>query len=534
MNGISPPHPADLRATLLEAAQRLQRGELSAAERACRQMLRAAPTDPEALHLAGLVALRQGDLVGAKAKLLETVRIQPEVARFHNSLGVVLRDLGEAESARATLERAIELRPGFAGAYYNLGLVHEELNDYRSALSAHEAACKHDPGMAGAHHARGMVLRALGRLDEAREAYRRALDIQPAYPEAHFHLAHVRRAERINDPQLVQIEALASQHDWPAQEKAWLYSALGKLNDDLGRYDRAFEAHHRANQVTNSTHDPEVRDQWATSLIEAFSAERLLQGSGAALARADRIFIVGMPRSGTTLLEAMLTGHPRIAAGGERMELQAALSEAGRTLGLREPRQWAQAEPRVLQQAASILDRHVEAPYGTSMLIDKLPGNIWRLGLVGLLMPRAPILFAWRDPRDVGLSCYFTQFEKGQDFSYDLYHCGRQIRTVQRLAEHWLGALPNPVHVVAYESLVTEPESTVRDALHCCGLDPSDSGHDHARAQEVVTTASSWQVRQDLYRRAIGRWRHYEAHLDPLLKGLGSTTPTLRPEAESD
>lgn len=523
MNTTSPSHPVDPRAALLEAARRLQRGELSVAEQACRQVLQAAPREPEALHLAGLIAHRRGDLAGAKTKLRKTVKIQPRVARFHNSLGVVLRELGEAESARKTLERALRLRPRFAGAHYNLGLLHEDLGDYRSALSAYEAACEHDSGMAGAHHARGMVLQILGRLDEARDAFRRALDIQPAYPEAHFHLAHARRAEQTDDPQLAQIEELVAEREWPSREAGWLYSALGKLNDDLGRYDRAFEAHRRANQLAATNHDPEGRDERARRLVGAFSAERLRQGIDAALARADRIFIVGMPRSGTTLLEAMLARHPRVETGGERKELQAALAEAAETLGLREPKQWAETGPRSLRQAARILDRHLEAPSGASLLTDKLPGNIWHLGLVGLLMPRAPVLFTWRDPRDVGLSCYFTRFEESQSFSYDLYHCGRQIRTVQQLTNHWLGALPNPVRVVSYERLVTEPEDTIREALDCCGLDPSAVADDHARGQEAVTTASSWQVRQGLYRQAIGRWRHYEAYLEPLLQGLGST-----------
>lgn len=523
MNRTSPPHTIDPRAALLEAARRLQRGELSAADRACRQVLRAAPKEPEALHLAGLIAHRRGDPTGAKTKLRKAVKIQPRVARFHNSLGVVLRELGEPESARKSLERALRLRPRFAGAHYNMGLVHEDLGNYPSALSAYEAACEHERELAGAHHARGMVLQILGRLDEARDAFRRALEIRPAYPEAHFHLAHARRAEQPDNPQLAQVEELVAQREWPSREAGWLYSALGKLHDDLGHCDRAFEAHHRANQLAAGKHDPEATDERARRLIEAFPADRLRQGSDAALARADRIFIVGMPRSGTTLLEAMLARHPRVEAGGERKEIQAALAEASGTLGLREPEQWAEAEPEVLRQAARILDRQLAAPSGASLLTDKLPGNIWHLGVVGLLMPRTPILFTWRDPRDVGLSCYFTRFEEGQNFSYDLYHCGRQIRTVQRLADHWLAALPNPVGIVSYERLVTEPGITIRETLDCCGLDPSAVADDHARGQTAVTTASSWQVRQGLYRRAIGRWRQYEAHLEPLLRGLGST-----------
>ncbi len=524
MNMSSGSNPAELRARLVESAQRLQRGDLPGAAKACDALLRLSPDEPEALHLAGLIAHRRGDLAQARARLEQAVNGQPRMARFHNSLAVVLRDLGEAESARKALEQAIELRPGFAGAYFNLGLVNEDLNDYPGALSAYETACEHDADMAGAHHARGMVLQMLGRLDEARDAFATALEIQPAYPEAQFHLAHARRAESADDRQLARIEALLARHEWPPREAAWLYSALGKLNDDLGRHDPAFEAYQRANRSTEISHDPEARDEWAQRLINAFPSDRLEQDSGAALERADRIFVVGMPRSGTTLLEAMLARHPEVAAGGERMELQAVLTQASESLGLSEPGHWAAAEPDCLRRAATLLDRQLEAPTSASMLVDKLPGNIWRLGLVGLLMPRAPVLFAWRDPRDVGLSCYFTRFRKGQNFSYDLYHCGRQIRTVYRLTEHWLEALPNPVAVVSYEALVDDPEGTLRKAIDSCGLDQSDMTRDHTLEQEVVTTASSWQVRQGVYRRAVNRWRHYRQHLGPLLQGLGSTT----------
>lgn len=507
--------------SLQECARRLQHGQLNEAARICRRLLEAAPKDADALHLLGLIAHRGGDLVTAKAQLRKAVKARPGIARFHNSLGVVLRARGELDAARAAQIRAIRLRPDFAGAHFNLGLIHEDLGDFASALSAYEATCKHAPEMAAAHHARGLVLEVLGRLQEAQSAFRRALEIRPEYPEAHFHLAHVRRAKEPEDAQLARIDALLAEHRWPPRETGWLQAARGKLNDDLGRYDQAFEAYRRANEQVAANHDADARDEWARRLARGFSASILQRGTEAALARTDRIFIVGMPRSGTTLLEAMLARHPRVEAGGERKELQAALAEAADAVGLREPEHWAEADLETLRRAASILDRRLPAPGQGTFLTDKLPGNIWNLWLVGLLLPHTPVLFTRRDPRDVGLSCYFTRFEEGQEFSYDLYHCGRQIRTVQWLADHWLAALPNPSMVVDYERLVTEPETTIREAFECCSLDLPDEAAEPSPGQETVTTASSWQVRQGLYTRAIKRWRNYESHLGPLLDGLG-------------
>lgn len=517
----SPQSPAGSPAAAIQAAARaFQQGDLAAAEQACRQVLDAAPREPEALHLLGLITHRRGDGPAAKGALRKAIRARPGVARFHNSLAVVLRDLGEPEAARAALERALRLRPRFPGALYNLGLVHEKLGDPERALSAYESACEQDPGLAPAHDARGLALQALGRLDEARDAYRRALAAEPAYAEAHFHLAHARRAEP-DDTQARQIETLLAERSWPPRQEGWLQAALGKLRDDLADYDRAFSAYRRANDLVATQYDPETRDAFAARLAGTFTGERLRAGTPAALSRADRIFIVGLPRSGTTLLEAMLAAHPEVEAGGERKELREVLRQVASEHRLEKPEDWIDAGPRALERTAALLDRHLARPAGARYLADKLPGNLWHLWAVGLLLPRAPVLFAWRDPRDVGLSCYFTRFEEGQGFSYDLYHCGREIRAASRLMGHWLSALPNPTAVVSYERLVTDPEATLRDVRARCGLGEAAGEMDHREAQGAVETASSWQVRQGLYRRAIGRWRHYERHLGPLLEGLG-------------
>lgn len=518
----SPPQPDAHAAALRRCALAIQQGDLAEADRLCRRLLSVRPGDPEALHLHGLIAHRQGDGVAARSRLRQAVQTRPGVARFRNSLGVVLRELEEPREARAALRKAVALRPGFAGAWYNLGLTCEDLGDHRSALEAYEKACDLASDMVAAHDARGLVLQALGRLEEAREAFERAIAVEHAHGPAHFHLAHARRAEAGDDPQVAAIEALLAERDLPPRQEAWLQAALGKLYDDLGSYDRAFRAQSRANRLTAPAHDPDARDDLASRLIRAFDEARMRRGTPSALRRADRVFIVGPPRSGSTLFETLLAAHPDVEAGGESKELLQVLAALAGSTGPRELDAWARLGDDELSPVARELDRHLVLPEHGRLRTNKLPGNVWHLGLIGLLMPGAPIVFTWRDPRDTGISCFFTRFEEGQTFSYDLYHCGRYLRSLRRLMDHWLSVLPNPVLQVDYEDLVADPEGTLRQARATCGLRDLRTGPDPTRGAAAVTTASNWQVRQRIYSRSIGRWRNYSAHLDPLIEGLGA------------
>jgi len=512
---------AQFQNALALAAERFRSGDTAGAELACKQALRLKPRSPEALHLHGLIAHRAGDLETAARCLRRAVAARPAAAVLHNSLGVILRELGQADAAREALYRALKLRPRFPGACYNLGLVEEDLGDAVAALGAYETACGLDPDMAKAHHARGLVLQSLGRFEEARAAYRRALALRPDYAEAHFHLAHARRAESRDDPQLAEVQSLLTGRDWSPREAGWLLAAVGKLSDDAGLHDEAFRAYREGNELTGLNYDPDAADVRAGELVRAFDARLMAAPPDCALTRADRIYIVGMPRSGSTLLEALLATHPEIRAGGERPEIPALMAELR---SLAEGAGWARADAGALKRAAMALDRALSPANGV-MLTDKLPDNVWHLGFLGRLVPGAPVLIARRDPRDVGLSCFFTRFEQPHAFGTDLYHSGRRIRTVRRLEEHWLKVLPNPVMVVDYETLVDDPAAMMSRVFRFCGLDPGVASLDHASRSGAVNTASNWQVRQGIHRGSVNRWRHYRRHLGPLLEGLGPYAP---------
>lgn len=512
---------AEFQNALAAATAQLRRGDPKAADQACARALRLRPKSPEARHLHALIAHAEGDLETAARRMRRAVAARPGAAALHNSLAVILRELGQPEAAIEALSRALRLRPQFPGAHYNLGLVHEDRDDIEGALRAYETACEQDPEMAKAHHARGLALQALGRLEEARAAFRRALALRPDYAEAHFHLAHARRAGSGDDPQLAEIRGLLQQRQWPPREAGWLLAAMGRLYDQAGHYDDAFQAYSEGNRLAGGRYDAEAADARAAELTASFDSELMASPPSCALDRDDRIFIVGMPRSGSTLLEALLASHPEVRPGGERAELHSLLGELegshGRVL-------WARADNGVLARAAARLDRAL-APAGARYLTDKLPGNVWNLGFIGRLMPRAPVLIARRDARDVGLSCYFTRFEQRHSFSTDLHACGRRIRTLRRLEEHWMAVLPNPVMVVDYEALVADPPAVMDKVFGKCGLDPSAASLDHAGRREAVTTASNWQVRQGIHGGAVGRWKNYRKHLAPLLEGLGPCAP---------
>ena len=232
------------------------------------------------------------------------------------------------------------------------------------------------------------------------------------------------------------------------------------------------------------------------------------------------VFIVGMPRSGTSLVEQIAASHSRVFAGGERPEINAIVETLAAHSRGRQVANWDAAFARQLA------DRHVALLQalggGAARVIDKLPDNIFSLWLIAVLFPAARIILCQRDLRDVCLSCYFHRFSTGQLFAYDLADCGRRALEIERLATHWLRVLPLEMLVIDYEELVADPEGESRRLIEFLGLDWEPACLDFHKTERPVFTASGWQVRQPLFTRSIGRWRHYQRYLGPLLEVLAS------------
>jgi len=366
----------------------------------------------------------------------------------------------------------------------------------------------------------GRCFLALGHFDQAADAFRRALAIDPDLTDAYRNLAACQLLPA-DDPAMGRIAALASNPDLPIEERATAGFAIAKALDDADRFDEAFAAYDSANRLYRAARAAagdrfdvvelaRAIDRSIVDFIPPFFTAVSGWGNPSDLP----VFVVGLPRSGTSLVEQIAASHSRVFGAGELRNIGEAAAELGSP-----DLPWTQAIVRRVADAQ--LKRLRNLGGRADRVIDKMPDNVFMLGVIATLYPAARIIFCRRDPRDVGVSCFFQKFSAGLlTFSYDLADCGRRIRETERLAAHWQRVLPLRCLTIQYESLVADLEGESRRLIEFLGLPWEPACLDFHRTNRAVQTASAWQVRQPLYRRSVGRWRHYQLHLGPLLEEL--------------
>jgi tetratricopeptide (TPR) repeat protein len=497
-----------------------EQGEFAAAVASCRRAVELDPRSAEAHVNLGNALRGIGRLEEAEISLREAVRLNSASAAPQIYLADVLVELRRFEAAAACYWRAIELEPVLIGAHRGLATCLRATGDVGSAIVRYRHALALSPGEAAVWNDLGRCFLALGRFEEAAEAFRRSLAIDPDFSDAYRNLATCGLLPA-NGAEMTRIAALTERTDLPIEERAAAGFAIGKAFDDVDRYDEAFAAYDAANRIYREARAAagdrfsaadlgRTVDRLMADFTPAFFATVRGWGNPSELL----VFIVGLPRSGTSLVEQIAASHSRVYGAGELRYI----GEAGAELGsLDAP--WAQATVRRVADAQ--LERLRGLDGTADRVIDKLPDNIFMLGVIAAIYPAARIIFCRRDPRDNGVSCFFQKFSTGLlTFSYDLADCGRRIRETERLAAHWHRVLPLRCFAIQYESLVADLEGESRRLIEFLGLPWEPACLDFHRTRRAVQTASAWQVRQPLYHRSVGRWRHYERHLGPLLREL--------------
>jgi tetratricopeptide (TPR) repeat protein len=407
----------------------------------------------------------------------------------------------------AASRRAVALRPQAAPNWYALAVNLPETGAAEK-LAAARAALVCQPDYGRAHNLAGLMLVERGDLAGATRCYRRALACErdPAY---YANLADLVRF-RPGDGEIAAMERLAAEPAAPDDEaRIPLHFALGKAYEDCGEEERAFQNYLEGNRRKRRSlayDETGVLAAMARS-EQAFSAEILARHQGEGDPSEVPVFILGMPRSGSTLIEQILASHPQVHGGDERPDFPELLEALG-------DRDWHALG------AAYVARSRALAP-GAARITDKLPGNFRHAGAIHLALPNARIIHSRRDPGDTCLSCFTKLFRGEQAYTYDLGELGRYYRAYARLMAHWRAVLPASVFLeVDYERLVADPETQTRRLLAHCGLDWHPACLDFHQTRRAVRTASAAQVRQPLYRRSVGRWRRYEALLAPLLAEL--------------
>jgi tetratricopeptide (TPR) repeat protein len=465
-----------------------------------------------------------------------SLALAPDNADSHFQLGKLSSEPEETETARACFAQAVRLQPDNPAFRVALGGALSRLADGEAAVAEFGAALAVAPDMEEAWIGLAWAQRSLGRFEAAKASLDKLSQLAPGRVDAYRHLVNNRTGEDQVDTQTLQrLTALFETAQTPPRERAAAGFALGRLLDEAGEFAAAFDRYAAANRLVREAWLPEWDRYDAVAfkslvdrLIETYSTGYFAEAD-VGLMSEQPVFIVGMPRSGTTLVEQICASHSQVFGAGELH----AISRIARNLGGgcdggSAPRD---ADPAAaLAFARAHLFDLAARSGGALRVIDKMPDNILQVGLIASLFPRARIILCRRDPRDVALSCFFQLFSDGlMHFSYDLADCGRRCRDVERLSDHWAASLPGRVIRLDYEALVGDLECQSRRLIEFLGLDWEPACLDFHLTQRTVTTASQWQVRQPLYAQSVGRWRRYRSFLSPLSAALNGPARDMGP-----
>ena len=468
------------------------------ATRILRGILAANPRDALAAARLGAVALEQGEPDKAIIALEQAVMLNPNEGEAYNMLGQAYQDAGQPHKAEEALRKAIALKPGFADPWNNLG----------------------------------NVLKELGRMSDAHAAFDKAIAIRPDMFAAYVNLAEVKTYKSDDDPHLKVLERyIGEAGSLTPMRQVNLHFAVGKAYDDLKRYDNAFEHFLKANALKRASvgYDEATMMAFFRRIREVFDAGLIQRLSGGGVASRQPIFVLGMPRSGTTLIEQIIASHSSTRPGGELRDFSRTVAAHFAPKGALPFAEYMNAVTAQEIEAIGAdyvrkLDAH--AP-GAEHITDKMPQNFFSVGLIHLALPNAKIIHSMRNPVDTCVSCFTKLFVGLQDSTYDLGELGRYYRAYHELMAHWGQVLPAGSFLdVRYEDVVADIEGQARRMLDFCELAWEPKVLDFHKTDRPVKTASAAQVRQPLYSSAVARWRHYEKHLGPLLKELGDLAVT--------
>ena len=504
------------------------RGSLEAARALLSKAVQFAPGDPGVRSNLANLLQELGRVHEALAQYREALRLAPSHLSARYNLGKALQRLGEFEAARECFETLCTLAPGDAGAWTALGLARQDAGKSEEALAAWRRALDLEPGYAEAHNGIGTLHMERGAFSEAETAFRAALRSDPRFSPAFVNLVQTRRIGAADTELVGRIRELAERGGLRDDAAADLHFALAKAREDLGDYEPAF-THYREGNRRRRRHvrfEREAAGRRAEAFASAFDASFLSGFAGRGDPSPRPIFIVGMPRSGTSLVEQILASHPDCFGAGELPHLSAlARSLPERVRG-------GEAYPACagdLEEAdcaalgRAYLDALPAAARGAARVTDKMPANYLHLGLAALILPGARVIRCRRGAMDVCFSIYAQHFthRDAYPYAYDLEDIASEYLACERLMAHWTRTLPLAIHEVRYEGLVDGPEKAIADLLAFCGLPFDERCLRFHETERRVNTASNWQVRQPLYRASLARWRRFERHLAPLRAALG-------------
>jgi tetratricopeptide (TPR) repeat protein len=522
-----------LRPNLAEARNNLgnalrETGCLAEARQSYAESLRLNPNLAMTYNNMGQALQEENALDDAFAWYNRALELEPGAARFHSNLASLLAELEKYDEALALYRRALELDPTYAEAYCGLGGVRHEQGQFEEAQAHYREALRHKADLPAAHCALGIVREELGDFTDAERCWRTALGLDPRLAGAFAALATMLRA-RLPEEDLTAMRQLLADPDLHQGRRCALHFGLSQVFDAQGAYDMAGESLREANALAlegnrkrGLEYDPSAHERFVSGMIAVCTPALFERVRGFGLETERPIFIVGLPRSGTTLTEQILAAHSQVFGAGElrfgRDDFEALAAEDDSRLdGL--ARLDAVTTRRI---AHDHLTRLHQLNADRPCVADKMPDNYLYLGLLAILFPKAKFIHCRRDLRDIAVSCWMTNFSHIR-WANDPDHIASRFAEYHRLMEHWRAVLPVPVLEVDYEETVADLEGVARRLLAWCGLDWEPACLAFHEGRRPVRTASVTQVRQPIYSRSVARWKNYEPTLGPLFAKLPMT-----------
>jgi tetratricopeptide (TPR) repeat protein len=512
---------------LVEAVKLLRDGKLGKAERIVRELLKKYPVDVTGIRVLADIGMKLGHLKDASLLLERCLELAPDFHAARHSYALVLIRLQKPEAAKHEADKLLVLEPNNPNFLTLKGTILVRIGDHKRALEIYEKVLKDYPNQARAQMSYGHTLKTVGRLDESIEAYRKCIQLSPEVGEAYWSLANL-KTFRFSDDDIENMREQVTVEGGDANDQAHLAFALGKALEDRNDFDESFKFYRRGNAIRRieHRHNPQVNVLEAVRQVRTLDKGFFEQRKGWGCQAPDPIFIVGLPRAGSTLLEQILASHSQVEGTSELQDIIG----ISRKLGEKSKKNPSGKYPEILadlteEQYRGLGESYLETTQiqrsDTPFFIDKMPNNFRHIGLIHLLLPNSKIIDARRHPMGGCFSGFKQLFANGQTFTYGLEDIGKYYRDYVRLMDHWDAVLPGRVYRVQYEDMVTDTDTQIRALLDYCELEFEPRCLKFYETERAVRTPSSEQVRKPIYKDALEQWRHFEAYLDPLKQALG-------------
>ncbi len=526
------------RRTLFEAVREQRAGRNKEAELRFREVLREDPTNATATRMLGAIALEGGRYRMAVRLLGNAVKLAPDYFGAWADLARAQTEFEKLDDARESIDAMTRLEPGLAYPYVVLGNLETKVGDYEAAIKAFEVALDRQPDNGGALAGLGHALKTIGRQEESIDRYRDCIQRYPNFGEAWWSLANL-KTFRFSDEEVGVMEQHVDNEQLIDETRVNMNYALGKAYEDRGDYDNAFLRYNSGARLRrkHESYDPVHTETVHDRIIEAITPELLAKHADSGDPSPDPIFIVGLPRSGSTLIEQILASHSMVDGTFELPDLPRVVRtiNSWQVQGKGYPDALPELDPVHFQELG---EQYIEATRrwrgDAERFTDKMPNNFSMVGLLALILPNARVVNARRHPLDSCMGSYKQLFYKGQTFTYDLVELGEYYLEYQRMMDHWHELLPGRVLDVHYEDMVADQENQTRRLIEHCRLPWEDCCLRFYETDRAVNTASSEQVRQPIYSRSINSWRRFESHLGPLIEVLEPLLQNLPADQRPD